>query len=208
MRQTKDILIRLEKSYSNIDYYQLIVEKIEKNVEKSPDIAIESCKSLTEGISKFIWRQLDIGYDSVKVDKMDFPDIFKKSIAILSLNSDLIETDFVKRASALIQTIGEVRNKRGDISHGKLSPKQILSDAHFSNLIMQMTDGLVYYLLTCFSGIEVQKELEFDDNPEFNNYLDEENPFGNLRYSKALFAQDIEAYRQELLNYLDTIEAS
>ncbi|TAJ47745.1 MAG: hypothetical protein EPO58_15260 [Chitinophagaceae bacterium] len=208
MRQTKDILISLEKSYSNIDYYQLIVEEIEKNVEKNPDISIESCKALTEGISKFIWRQLDSGYDSVKVDKMDFPDIFKKSVATLSLNSDLIETDFVKRASALIQTIGEVRNKRGDISHGKLSPKQILSDAHFSNLIMQMTDGLVYYLLTCFSGIEFQKDLEFEDNPEFNNYLDEENPFGNLRYSKALFDQDIEAYRQELLNYLDTIEAS
>lgn len=208
MRQTKDILIRLEKGYSNIDYYQLIVEEIEKNVETHPDISIESCKALTEGVSKFIWRQLDSSYDSVKVDKMDFPDIFKKSIAILSLNSDLIETDFVKRASALIQTIAEVRNKRGDISHGKLSPKQILSDVHFSNLIMQMTDGLVYYLLICFSRIEVQKELEFDDNPEFNNYLDVENSFVNLRYSKALFDQDIEAYRQELLNYLDTIEAS
>ena len=206
MKQTKEILGHLEKTYSNIDYYYLIVEKIENNVESKPDVSIESSKSLIEGVSKFIWRQLDSGYDNERVDKLDFPEIFKKSTAALAEHSAFMETVFVRRASALIQSISEIRNKRGDISHGRLSPKVILSDAHFSNLIMQMTDGLVYYLLSCFSGVEIQKELEFKDNEEFNEWLDGENRFGNLSYSKALFEQDIEAYKQELLTYLDATE--
>ena len=208
MKQTKEILSHLEKSYSNIDYYYTIVEKIENNVNNRPDVSIESCKSLIEGISKFIWRQLDNGYDNIRVDKKDFPDIFKKSIAMLALHSEIIEEDFVRRSCALIQAIGEIRNKRGDISHGKLSPKEILSDVHFSNLIMQMTDGLMFYILHCFSAIIVQKKLDFDDNPEFNEWLDEENSFGILKYSKALFDQDIVAYEQELINYTDLQETN
>jgi len=206
MKQTKEILTQLEAAYANIDYYHLIVNKIENNVSINPDISIESCKSLIEGISKFIWRQLDAGYDGVKIDKMDLPDIFKKFVIVFSSRCDFIETDFIRRSSSLIQTISEIRNKRGDISHGKLAPKGTVSDTHFSNLVMHMTDGLVYYLLNCFSRIEIQTELQFEDNPGFNAWLDEENKFGTLSYSKALFDQDIEAYKQELLSYLDLLE--
>ena len=57
MKQTKDILKILESRYTNIDYYQTIIEKIEENVESNPDICIESCKALLEGLSKFIFPQ-------------------------------------------------------------------------------------------------------------------------------------------------------
>jgi hypothetical protein len=208
MKQTKEILTQLESIYTNIDYYHLIVEKIEDNVDKSPDISIESCKSLIEGLSKFILRQLDTTYDSSLIDKLDFHPLFKKSFGKLSEYCEFIEEDFINRLCSLIHLIGELRNKRGDISHGKLSPKEITSDVYFANMVMQVTDGLVFYMLNCFSGIEVQKELEYEDNPEFNARIDEENSFGTLSYSKALFDQDIEAYRQELLDYLDSLETN
>jgi hypothetical protein len=50
------------------------------------------------------------------------------------------------------------------------------------------------------------KELEYEDHPEFNEWLDNENPIANLSYSKALFDQDQVAYEQELENYLDAKE--
>jgi len=100
----------------------------------------------------------------------------------------------------------EIRNRRGDISHGKLSPKEYFSDAQFSNLVMNITDNMLHYVLHCFSKVKAVKELEYEDNSDFNNKLDSENPIGFLSYSKALFEQDSVSYEQELQDYLDTNE--
>lgn len=206
MKQTKDILKALESRYTNIDYYQTIIQKIEENVESHPDISIESCKALLEGLSKFIWKQIDQTYDALVADKMDFHPVVRQAMTKLAdLNED-IELDFVNKVNKLIVSIGEVRNKRGDISHGKLSPKEYFSDSQFAYLVMNITDNMLYYVLHSFSKVSPIKELEYEDNPEFNEWLDNENPIANLSYSKALFDQDPVAYEQELENYLDAKE--
>lgn len=206
MKQTKDILKALESRYTNIDYYQTIIQKIEENVESHPDISIESCKALLEGLSKFIWKQIDLSYDALVADKMDFHPVVRQAMTKLAdLNED-IELDFVNKVNKLIVSIGEVRNKRGDISHGKLSPKEYFSDSQFAQLVMNITDNMLYYVLHSFSKVSLIKELEYEDHPEFNEWLDNENPIANLSYSKALFDQDPVAYEQELENYLDAKE--
>jgi hypothetical protein len=206
MKQTKDILKALESRYTNIDYYQTIIQKIEENVESHPDISIESCKALLEGLSKFIWKQIDLSYDALVADKMDFHPVVRQAMTKLAdLNED-IELDFVNKVNKLIVSIGEVRNKRGDISHGKLSPKEYFSDSQFAQLVMNITDNMLYYVLHSFSKVSLIKELEYEDHPEFNEWLDNENPIANLSYSKALFDQDQVAYEQELENYLDAKE--
>lgn len=206
MKQTKDILKALESRYTNIDYYQTIIQKIEENVESHPDISIESCKALLEGLSKFIWKQIDLSYDALIADKMDFHPVVRQAMTKLAdLNED-IELDFVNKVNKLIVSIGEVRNKRGDISHGKLSPKEYFSDSQFAYLVMNITDNMLYYVLHSFSKVSLIKELEYEDHPEFNEWLDNENPIANLSYSRALFDQDQVAYEQELENYLDAKE--
>ena len=206
MKQTKEILNILESRYNNIDYYQTIIQKIEENVESHPDICIESCKALLEGLSKFIWKQIDITYDALVADKMDFHPVVRQAMTKLADFNEDIELDFVNKVNKLIVSIGEVRNKRGDISHGKLSPKEYFSDSQFAHLVMNITDNMLYYVLHSFSKVSLIKELEYEDNPEFNEWLDNENPIGDLSYSKALFDQDQVAYEQELENYLDVKE--
>ena len=71
---------------------------------------------------------------------------------------------------------------------------------------MNITDNMLYYVLHSFSKVSLIKELEYEDNLEFNEWLDNENPLANLSYSKALFDQDQVAYEQELENYLDAKE--
>jgi hypothetical protein len=210
MRQTKDILKTLENRYTNIDYYQTIIQKIEENVEIHPDICIESCKALLEGLSKFIWQQLDSNYDFTKVEKgeIKLQELFKSSLKKLSNKCELFEEDFVNRVGSIIHLLGEIRTKRGDISHGKLSPKEHFSDLAFAKLVYNVTDGIAFYLLQCFSTIPVEKVLEYEDNNEFNEKLDNENPISNLSYSKALFDQDQEAYEQELQLYIDDKETA
>lgn len=206
MKQTKDILKALESRYTNIDYYQTIIEKIEENVESNPDICIESCKALLEGLSKFIWKQIDLSYDALVADKMDFHPVVRQAMTKLADYNEDIELDFVNKVNKLIVSIGEVRNKRGDISHGKLSPKEYFSDSQFAHLVMNITDNMLFYVLHSFSKVSVIKELEYEDNPEFNEWLDDKNPMGNLSYSKALFDQDQVAYEEELENYLEDEE--
>lgn len=206
MKQTKDILKALESRYTNIDYYQTIIQKIEENVESHPDICIESCKALLEGLSKFIWKQIDLSYDALVADKMDFHPVVRQAMTKLADYNEDIELDFVNKVNKLIVSIGEVRNKRGDISHGKLSPKEYFSDSQFAQLVMNITDNMLYYVLHSFSKVSLIKELEYEDNPEFNEWLDNENPIANLSYSKALFDQDQVAYEQELENYIDAKE--
>lgn len=206
MKQTKDILRQLESQYNNIEYYYTIVDEIEQNVYVNPDIAIESCKSLCEGISKFIWKQIDNGYNSVIADNMSYQELFKKSLSQLASNCDSFEEDFIKRTGSIIHLLGEIRSKRGDISHGKLSPKEYYSDNAFSTFVMNVTDGMIYYILSCFITIPKVKKLEYDDFPDFNEKLDIENPIGFLSYSRALFDQEPVTYQDELQNYLDTKE--
>lgn len=208
MKQTKDILKALESRYTNIDYYQTIIEKIEENVESNPDISIESCKALLEGLSKFIWKQIDLSYDALVADKMDFHPVVRQAMTKLADYNEDIELDFVNKVNKLIVSIGEVRNKRGDISHGKLSPKEYFSDSQFSNLVMNITDNMLYYVLHSFSKVSLIKELEYEDNTEFNEWLDNENPLGFLSYSRALFDQEPVTYQEELQNYLDSKETA
>lgn len=208
MKQTKDILKALESRYTNIDYYQTIIEKIEENVESNPDISIESCKALLEGLSKFIWKQIDISYDALVADKMDFHPVVRQAMTKLADYNEDIELDFVNKVNKLIVSIGEVRNKRGDISHGKLSPKEYFSDSQFSNLVMNITDNMLYYVLHSFSKVSLIKELEYEDNSDFNEWLDNENPLGFLSYSRALFDQEPVTYQEELQNYLDSKETA
>jgi len=208
MKQLKEIINKLEKKYSDIDYYYSIIELIEKNLELNPDISIEGCKSLLEGLSKFIIKQIDSNSDSKQIDKMDFHGVFKLSIAKISNYCDFFEEDFVTRACSIIHLLGEIRNKRGDISHGKLSPKAYNSNVLFSTLVVQITDSLASYILICFSNLEFEKDLVYSDNELLNEWLDEQYPELTISYSKGLFEQDIEAYKQELFDFQDLKENS
>lgn len=73
---------------------------------------------------------------------------------------------------------------------------------------MNITDNMLYYVLHSFSKVSVIRELEYEDNTEFNEWFDTKNPLDNLSYSKALFDQDQVAYEEELENYLEDEETT
>ena len=203
MKVIREIISLNIDRHPDFTYYEAILDIIEENVNRNPDIAIESCKSLIEGISKSILKALDNTYNSAEVDSLDFQPLFKRMLLKLSEYNSEIESDFVNRACSLIHLLGEIRNKRGDISHGKLAPKEVFSTKQFSNLVSQTTEGITFFVLKHFYSIDLsyQKEVEYKDNMDFNVWLDEANPFGNLSYSKALFQQDNISYVEQLTDY-------
>lgn len=203
MQLVRTLIIENNGKYEHFGYYEGIIDVIELHAVTQPDVCIEGCKSLIEGVSKSILKSLDATFNQEEVDGQNFQQLFKRALQKLAEHKDEIEIDFIHRAVSLIQILGEIRNKRGDISHGKLAPKELFSYAQFSKLVMQMTEGIVFYVLEQFFSIDLayKEETKYEANATFNLWLDESNPIENLSYSKALFDQDNVAYFEQLLEY-------
>lgn len=208
MELVKNIIYENTDRYNHLDYYFRIIESIEKNETSNPDISIESCKSLIEGVSKFILQYLDEANDKSQINKMDFTEVFKKSFTELSKYKE-IDTTLINRIGGVIKWLAEIRNARGDISHGKLAPKDDESSARLSSLVKHTTEGLVFYLLDNFLSLDLsyKEQLKYEDNEKFNQLLDDETPLPSyISYSKALFEQDNLAYVDRLDEYNLEIE--
>jgi len=204
MQLVRTLINTNSEKYEHFAYYDTIINVIEQNVSTNPDICIESCKSLIEGISKTILKTLDTTTSDRILEGKDFQILFREALSKLSEYNEDIEVDFVRRAVSLIQVLGEIRNKRGDISHGRIAPKELASYSQFSKLVSQMTEGIVFYVLEQFFAVDLsfKEEVKYENNLDFNQMLDEVNPIENLSYSKALFDQDYDSYFQQLLEYL------
>ncbi len=199
MEKTKAIILANLDKHSHFNEYFKIVDIIETNEELNPDICIESCKALVEGISKTILIQLDVTKTVENIDDDDLPKVFKNAIRVLSENCEDIEGDFVSRFSAIIQVLGEIRNKRGDISHGRMAPKFIFSSKKIATTVKQMTDSMLEYILEHYFSIDFSvSTLNYEDDTmlEYNTWLDEglEFPIKKAKYSKLLFENDYDEY--------------
>jgi hypothetical protein len=204
MMLCRNIILLYKSSHQDFEYYLTILEKVENNHDKNPDISIESAKSLIEGICKTILLRLDITQTETSVKKLDFPDIYKKACLNIQRYA-IIEDDFVHRTSSMIHRLAEIRNNRGDISHGKAVPKQEVSTVESARMVMHVTDAIVNYLLEAFFKIDLsyKEETIYDVHTDFNEELDEAYSITGIRYSKALFDQDIVAYEEQLRDYTD-----
>lgn len=204
MKLTRNILEAYQWKFPDFKYYNSIIEIIELNVAKNPDICIESCKSLIEGISKTILKGLDSSYSKERdfIKHKQLQDLFKAAMIKLQEYS-LLEPDFILRASSLLHLKGELRNERGDISHGKLAPKEVCSSSELANMIMQVTDGIANYILGRYFSLSslARGEIVYEDNSDFNSMLDEAYPIDNLSYSRALFDQDQIRYEELLKEF-------
>lgn len=190
----KNIKIRDLSSYLNV------VAIANENIYSNPDICIESCKSLIEGISKTLILELDKSKRLDDIKNLTLEKLYKTAVETVDKYNDQFETDFAKRFSTIVQIIGEIRNERGDISHGRPVPKVIESDSYLSKLIYDLTDSFLEYLLKHFFDIDFREEgLIYSKLEEYNNYLDEQVvlniPINTFKISEIIYERDFDAYR-------------
>ena len=229
MQRTSKLIKANQVKFPDCAYYARLFSKARRNVTKHPDICIETCKSLLEGISKTIILGLDISAISSDLDKKDVEPLVKSAARLLKANDDVIEENFVNRISGLAHSLGALRNARGDISHGKAVPKTQESGCDFARLCLQMTDAMAYYMLQSYFSVtqpvqgaivEDDEEIvevlpggipsiEYEEHPEFNDELDQKYPLdGKLLYSEALYRLYYEEYVIELEAYQEEMEAN
>lgn len=209
MKQSKGIIEENKIDFEHFDYYHKVISTIESNLEASPDISIESCKSFLEGIAKTVILKLDLS-ESYKaqnksLDKMEFMPLLKHCLTLLSQAYDEFDEDFVRRAGGWFQRLAEMRNMAGDISHGKSAPKQHNSSVELAQFAVNMTDAIGLYILSHF--FKTDTDMKYEDNEEFNLFLDEQFELeGKIRYSRAVYDQDYISYENQLDAYLADME--
>ena len=225
MDSLKSLITRNLDQFPDFEYYIPIIEKAERNQEAHPDIAIECCLSLIQGISKTIILKLDKKAEPDKLENDNNESRvhhqFKRAAELLKEHDDIYETAFTSSCSGLASTLTKLRNARGDISHGRAVPKILQSDIELARLIMEITDSLLRYTLGSFFAINLDKkakeleriaqeeedQIKYEDNQEFNEFLDEEYPYeGKLLYSQALYTLYYEDYAIQLQDFLDEQE--
>jgi len=199
MEKLKQEIQRIKRH--RLEYYQSHFDLVENYIDEKPDITIETCKALIEGISKLSLHLLNQEpLDSHNDEK--FQALVKRALAELQKGRGFSDADLCKRLSGVVHYIGEVRNEHCDIGHGRASLKDQVNDADFADLVVGITDNICTYMLRRLD-ILAEKVIEYDDHPEFNAFLDEQHELpGKILYSKALFNQELETYEIGLADFL------
>ncbi len=199
MKKLKSEISRIKRH--NLEYYNSHLSLVEDYIEEKPDISIETCKALIEGISKltlFLLNQEPIDSHN----DTDFSILVKKALLKLQEGKGYSDVDLVNRLGSVVHYIGEIRNAHGDLAHGRASLKDQVNDADFAELVIGITDNLCTYMLRRLDILS-EKEILYDDNPDFNNELDGKYPLdGMVLYSKALFEQEFGDYEIQLGDYI------
>lgn len=198
MEKLKHEIKRIKRH--RLEYYQSHLDLVESYVEEKPDISIETCKALIEGISKLSLHLLNQEPLESHNDEK-FQALVKRALSELQKGRGFSDVDLCKRVAGVVHYIGELRNEHCDIGHGRASLKEQVNDADFADLIVGVTDNICTYMLRRLD-ILAERVVEYDDFPEFNIFLDEENPLpGKMRYSRAMFDQERETYEIKLADY-------
>ncbi|MEH6742687.1 hypothetical protein [Hyphomonas sp.] len=210
MRALVDLIERHAKSDSEFHYYITIIEKAEENEQSHPDITIECCTALFQGISKSIVHRLDPECDIPTLDRETLPKQVRYAFNCLKQNDDVVEDEYARAAENLARIAGSLRNVRGDISHGRAVPKELESDRSLSRLVLTTSEAVLRYMLASYFSIRPEPEqlVEYQENPAFNDELDELNPLeGKPLYSRALYEQYYEDYLVQLDDFMDRMDS-
>jgi hypothetical protein len=224
MESLEALVKRHLKQFPDFQYYGAFAEFISAIENYHQDlhtgVSLDCCNSLLQSICKTIITQIDPGVEGQSLNKgakSETNNLICQAAKLLQKNDDVYERDFISKLSQIGKHINELRNARGDLSHGKYIPKELLNDQDLSRLLREITESLGRYLISSFFSFELEKyqkiveveeyRIKYEDNPEFNELLDEEYLLdGKLLYSQALYTLYYEDYTIRLQTFLDEQE--
>lgn len=195
------------------------VKAIELAVTENVGLAFDLAKTIIESACKTILSERKISF----ADDDDLPKLFRTTTQNLPFLPPEAATDAETRKSlsktlaglnTALQGVCEIRNRHGFASHGREGPTVVMEQVQ-AILTAQTADAIVGFLFRTHrqTGLRAAvPRLEYDDNPEFNQYIDELHPAVRIfalefRPSEVLFSTDQEAYRDTLADFeADEIE--
>lgn len=189
------------------------VKGIERAVCENPGLTFDLAKTLIESTCRTILSERSIGFDPGD----DLVKLFKTATTYLPfLPASASDAAEVRRSLAqtlnglhtAVQGICELRNTCGFASHGSHGPRPAMETVQ-ALLAAATADAIVGFLHRVHRQDQeptATPTLEYDDNPEFNDYVDDTHESvkifeAEFRPSEILFRVDPEAYRIYLTEY-------
>lgn len=191
--------------YKNLLVY---IVHIEGNKKTYPGVSIEACKSLLEALSKLITTDIK-GYSENHYKNNDARKTVKEANSALSDVIDSYDNQLIEVFATFTHKLSEIRNQTGDISHGRLYPKEWSADPNLATLAIEMTEVICIHMLKgVMQGGFIKNEIRYEENEAFNQFLDDANPqiklmYRDVLFSKALFDLDFYQYKEQLDEFLE-----
>jgi hypothetical protein len=206
----RELIERHSEENSEFRYYIKHIEEAEANEVSHPDITIECCTALFQGVSKTIITRIGTPELQAGFEADHLHNQVRTAFKCLKVRDDVLEDALPTRALSLVQVLAELRNARGDISHGRIVPKELQSDRSLARLVLNVTEAIIRYMLASFFALQPERSFLplYEDNEDFNTYLDDDAKLpGKLIYSRALYDQYPEDYVIRLKEFTDEQEA-
>ncbi len=183
--------------------YERYLVQIESNLTSEPNVSFEAIKSLAEAIFRHI-----LGHERIKGEfagiltqsKVTTYKLFQATCKALA-EKELIDVEILGLGQKFFHDISEIRNSVGLISHGK--DLRDTSNLKQSTIVLGIstTINFLTVILDAYEKLLDGSEMKYDDNTDFNEYLDNENEIEGISYSQALYDQDIVSYKDQLDEY-------
>ena len=181
------------------------IDHIEQYRTSDPSLALDAAKCLLESLAKTM-----LGDRNVSVEQnASFQEVIKRAVetsqSLISLTDDNAVKIISRGMINVSQEIGSLRNRFGWFSHGRdLRAERI--DKISVDFVIDTTLSIAHFLFALHEEEKTTKtRIVYEDNPIFNLYFDslfEECEFViagiHISPSRALFHEDIEAYRIQL----------
>jgi len=222
MDSLKALIERHRHDFPDFQYYGSFaafiraIEIYHQELDSHTGVTADCCNSLIQSICRTIITQMT-PETAVSLEEDRTDQLVRKVTQLLQHNDDEYERDFTSQLGKIGVRINAVRNARGEISHGRAIPKELVHDQDLSRLLREITESLARYLLSSFFCLRMQKTTEeteeaetenvlipYEQNPKFNDYLDQLYPYeGKLLYSQGLYTLYYEDYEIKLQEFLD-----
>lgn len=192
------------------------VVALERAVNEKSDLTFDLAKTMLESACKAVLASHSIETGP----KDDLPKLFGtvlQSVSLLPSDSShetRVAEGLRKTLNGLrtaVQGICELRNQRGMASHGSGELRPALESTQFM-LAAETADAIVGFLMRAHSQTVPYQQVRFEQNPAFNDQLDDEHgPFwireSEFRPSEVLFRMEPETYRIYLSEFAEDDES-
>lgn len=141
-----EVLKNFDEAGINHAWHKALERKV-----SDPEGAITISRTILESVCKYILDEEEIEYNS---NKIDLPELYKKTAKVLNLSPSQHTEDVFKQilggCSGIINGLGSLRNRLGD-AHGK-GKKQVKPAPRHAELAVNLSGTMALYLLETFNA--------------------------------------------------------
>jgi len=190
-----ELLEKIEEKHPNFEAVSNLMAHLSLG-NMSPDTLIDLAHSLNEATAKNLRYLVDKSLSVGKIEKQVNTEKHWNALRPKLANDDLSE-EFFEALHCLFDSVRQMRNRHGDITHGHLGPKKY-TDEKTARFLFDISLAHARYVLVVADMID-SEQISYDKYEDFNAELDlQGESIGQIPYSKLVYDHDYNRYIDEL----------